>query len=378
VPLPSSALLTNRNGQSSTARCVNVETSLMSKLGADESDSANAANVAAYGEADYIFGLHDEGGQQNMAARRGWLVLTDAVGRDKKNLRSGDYTEFTDAGYGVVARLNHGYRDEGTIPYEADYDAFAICAAYWVEHSPGAHIWIIGNETNSRDEWPKYGAAPENISPALYAQCFTVVRDKIKAVGSSHAVILQGVSPASTSEYPDPFAYYGDVLNLLGPGGVDGIALHTYSSGSDAASIEDMEFRKYQQFLRATPPWARFLPVYISETNQGGWEDRNTGWVAAAYRQIDAWNRIPANQTIRTVALYRWKPPLPGEKDYAISTRTNVIEDFKGAVANDYRWNSINLPHGRFFIQSAFGVKGNFESVVAAGSGGGPGSLLAH
>jgi hypothetical protein len=93
-------------------------------------------------------------------------------------------------------------------------------------------------------------------------------------------------------------------------------------------------FRAYRDYLNAHPAWARSLPVYITETDQvGPWEDANRGWVRAAYREIDEWNRGAGHQKIRSLLLYRFCCD-----QWDITRKGGVIADFRQALDNDYRW----------------------------------------
>src|SRR5262245_60756386 len=116
----------------------------------------------------HIFGLHDPGGEQLFtdAGKHGWVVVTAKVNPPDTN---GDYSALTDAGHGVIVRLNNGYGSEGTIPESSGYDAFAQQCASFVAGSRGAGIWIIGNETNLRVERPGNSDSSEGqlITPAL-------------------------------------------------------------------------------------------------------------------------------------------------------------------------------------------------------------------
>jgi hypothetical protein len=128
---------------------------------------------------------------------------------------------------------------------------------------------------------------------------------------------------------------------------IDGFALHTYGRGSDPASIvaEDRMgapyqayysgFRTYRDWMHAIPEKYRRVPVYITETNQNGpWANANTGWVQAAYAEIDAWNHTPGNQQIRALVLYRW----PKYDQWHIDGKTGVYDDFRAAVEHEYVW----------------------------------------
>ncbi|GAH70199.1 unnamed protein product, partial [marine sediment metagenome] len=148
--------------------------------------------------------------------------------------------------------------------------------------------------------------------------------------------------------------YFVSVLHELNPNTeygmqLDGIALHTYAIGCDPAGVTANSymdpphehwrygFRTYMDFMEVIPHWARHLPVYVTETNQNGpWENRNTGWVQAAYAEIDRWNRVAGVQPIRCLTLYRWE-----EYDrWHIKGKSGVIDDLKLARAQGYQWRT--------------------------------------
>ena len=277
--------------------------------------AAAPAAAQGYGESPYIFGVHDPEGAPHMAdKRKGWILFTEELGRDANNASGRDYRPWADQGFGIIVRLNHGYGPtSGTLPYAKHYAAFAQRASRFVAASPGAHIWIVGNEMNWDQEWPRYEGTTEEITPDRYVQAFRQVRSAIRTL-PGHAG--DQVIPGALGTYGPPTAgglsfvqYHVRVLELLGAGGLDAIAVHTYTHGPDPALVVDeahmgppyeayhYNFRAYRDYLNAHPAWARSLPVYITETDQvGPWEDANRGWVRAAYGEIDEWNRGVGNQ----------------------------------------------------------------------------------
>lgn len=331
-------------------------------------------------DSPYIYGFHDPGGEQLMldggglaeASTPGWVLVTEAIGHDPNDRSGADYRRLSDRDLGVIVRLNNAYNPGGTIPYERDYAAFAQRCANFVAASQGAHLWIIGNETNHPIEWPgaewNWGPgwpAPvspdkrgEEITPARYAACFVACRRAIKAV-PGHAqdqVLVAGPAPwnilltYAANPNGDWVKYFADLLAAIGPGNLDGITLHTYTHGASPSLITSEEklgdprfaqrrfhFRAYQDFMAAIPAAMRSLPVYITETNQGdnAWENANSGWVRAAYGEIDAWNR-EHEQKIRSLLLYRW-PRVQGDR-WGIEGLGGVIEDFRQALGARYRW----------------------------------------
>jgi hypothetical protein len=335
------------------------------------------------------------------APGRGWVLFCEAIGRDPNDRTSLDFTTFSEQGLGVICRLNHGYEPEGTLPHSRYYEQFARRVANFVAGSRGCKIWVIGNEMNYVVERPgiqidwsrhatsrtgppdtadpmrrglavRFNVLPdhsteirttrgaiispgEQITPELYARCYKLCRDAIHRL-PGHAddqVIIGAVAPWNTQTmYADNangdwVQYFRDILELLGPKQCDGFALHAYTHGPDPNLISDearleppfqsyhREFRVYQDFLAAVPTTMRHLAVYLTETDQvTPWLDRNTGWVQRAYGEINSWNQQPGNQQIRALILYRW----PRLDRWLIEGKTGVIEDFRAALRNEYRW----------------------------------------
>ena len=361
-------------------------------------------------DSEFIFGLHDPGGEQNMAdmGRKGWILFTEELGADPNNASGRDYLAWANAGYGVIVRLNHGYGEAGTLPHSSRYSDFARRCANFVRTSRGAKLWVIGNEMNFSREWPlipsagaaasvqptvplrpplgpesdpfghgdpnRFGAirqpaaadagqrirpaaaAPQQmITPDLYVQCYRLVRDAIHAI-TGHAddqVLVGAVAPWNANAvYPgneigDWIRYFQDILQKLGPGGCDGMTVHTYTHGTDPNLVNDAgkmnppfqnrhyHFFAYRDFMNAVPANMRALPLYITETDQDeAWLDQNTGWVKRAYAEINWWNTQGNNQQIRALILYRW----PRFDKWYIEGKQGVITDFRESMQNDYRW----------------------------------------
>ncbi len=193
------------------------------------------------------------------------------------------------------------------------------------------------------------------ILPSDYVRCFKLCRDAIHALPGhgDDLVVVGAVAPWNAElTYPsnptgDWIVYFTDILNGLGPDGLDAIALHTYTHGSDPALITDRStmnppfqnryynFQAYRNFMDAIPASMRTLPVFITETDQDvPWLDANNGWVRAAYSEINRWNQQPGAQQIRSLLLYRWRR----YDQWYIEGKNGVIKDFRMALANDYRW----------------------------------------
>ena len=197
----------------------------------------------------------------------------------------------------------------------------------------------------------------EVITPDLYAKCYRLCRDAIHSVPGHEddQVVIGAVAPwnAQTkyggNQNGDWVQYMTDILTALGPDDCDAISIHTYTHGSDTNLIRskqkmnapfqnrNFQFRAYQDFMKGIPQNMRHLPVYLTETDENDpWVDRNIGWVQQAYGEINAWNRQDGNQQIRSMILYRW----PKIDRWVIEGKQGVIDDFKDALKNDYRWRT--------------------------------------
>ena len=143
------------------------------------------------------------------------------------------------------------------------------------------------------------------------------------------------------------------VYNALGNGGFDALAVHTYTHGANPNLIystakmdppyqnRHYHFRAYRDYMNAVPSWARSLPAYITETDQNDpWADVNSGWVRNAYGDIHWWNQQAGNQKIRALILYRW----PQHDQWYITGKWGVINDWRAAMDNDYRWTDGTSP----------------------------------
>lgn len=309
----------------------------------------------------HIYGMHDRGGEHLMleAGRPGWVLVTEALGADRGDCSGADYSDLAARGLGVIARLNHGYGDAGTLPYSPYYNSFATRCGNFAQASRGCHIWIVGNEPNLAWERPG-GVDGEVIIPLRYAQCYLRCRQEIRSRPGHEGDLVLTAAPAvwntqtryERNKRGDWVQYLADVLHLLGDQ-VDGISLHTYTHGVDPGLVFSnarlnppfsqyhYHFRAYQDFMAAIPPWLRDRPVFITEADQDvAWADVNSGWVQAAYAEIDSWNMEPGNQPIQALILYRWivgDPNSPADLGWAICDKPGVQDDFRAALRAGYR-----------------------------------------
>ncbi len=332
------------------------------------------------GESAWIFGVHAAGATTpaNFKSlfrgkrKTGWVLFTEAVGSDPDHGGGHDYTSWSHDGYGVIVRLNNGYEPAGTLPVRAKYDDFARACARYVQNSRGCHIWVIGNEQNNVREHPGGAEDPvEHITPQRYAEAFNLARRRIKSVQPEAVVVLGAVDPYNTFPWElmdgkryRPLDYFREMLSYISD--LDGIALHTYTHWLDVDLITRKtvftdeflqpgtpkehyyDFQAYRSFVEAIPAKWNDRPVYITESNHwvaldheprtpdeisNGWLDRNAGWVRAAYKEINRWNRMPHAQQIHCLLLYRWT----GDA-WAIKEKKKVQKDFRQTLDNDYRW----------------------------------------
>ncbi len=341
-----------------------------------------------YGENQFIYGLHDPGGEHLLIDRgqaRGWILVTEEIRADPNDQGGkGDfYKRLADRGLGVIVRLNHAYGPEGTIPLQVKYRDFARRAANFVRNSPGAHIWIIGNEMNFEREQPRMPGSnrAEPITPRRYAECYRLCRQAIKNLPGheNDQVVAGAIGPwngqtpyeadsqgaygankisGAPHEYPyfgfygDYIVYMRDILLAIGRENCDSIAIHAYSHGyrPDLVFNEQkmnapfqnyhFHFRTYRDQMNIIPAAFRDLPVYLTEANgdvdPGGvkWPDVNSGWIKNAYKEINDWNQA-GNQQIRCIILYRWSR----DDDWHIDGKSRVQLDLREAITRNYQWD---------------------------------------
>lgn len=290
----------------------------------------------------FIYGMHDRS-PSNILDGKGTTFITEAIGHDPNDHHGGDYSDI--AG-GVMVRLNNGYRPNGTIPRPEHMVDFVARVRNFVAASRGNHDWIIGNEPNHSQERP-HGMT---ITPEYYAQVFTLCWEAIHGLDAhkDDRVITAGIAPWNM-ESGNWLEYLHEMLERIdATGTADGIALHAYTHGANPFFVTSDErrhgwlwhFRTYQDQIKTIPPgYMRHLPLYITEANQGGpWENVNRGWVQAAYKEIDDWNKA-GNQEIRALVLYRW-----AYDQWSIDRKPNVVADLHAAMEHSYTWTQPEPP----------------------------------
>jgi hypothetical protein len=324
--------------------------------------AAAYGQTAPVGESPYIFGLHEPGGETlfEQARATGWIVFTEALGTERP---PNDYSAWAQKGHGVIVRLNYGYPPIGTLPCAASDEAYRAMILNFIGTSKGGHIWIIGNEMNLPEDWSscpvESPVAPEPITVERYASFFSLTRSAIKALpGHEQDQVIPGaVSWAPPGADAANLDYNKRLIAALGAvGGADGIAIHNYTQGNDPSVFscaakglpgkKSGGFQAYRDRINDFPPWAKSLPVYITESRPRPWDNVNSGWVQNAYCEINEWNKTAGNPKIKALVLFRWNPRQQND----ISKMPNVQEDLRQALdnanmdnaknpsANAYRW----------------------------------------
>ena len=329
-----------------------------------------AMATTAVADPSYIYGLHDQGGEGYMGSNKGWILWTEEIGHDPGNYAGNNYSAWSNAGYGVIVRINNGYGSNGTIPYESQYDNFAQRCANFVNASSGVDYYIIGNETNLPREWPGNNGGDPNtgqpITVARYVSCYNKCYTAIKNVKPAAKLI-----PVPSGTWAPPYPgqgiegfldYWVNILNSIGASKIDGLAIHVYTHGCDPTLITDQakmgppyqdiyyNFQVYRNYMAAIPSTMTTKPVLITECDQNiecadyatprhTWYNVNNGWVRAAYAEINSWNQANS-QKIRSLVLFRWIMAWEDGWTFGLQDRDQVLADFQQAVAYGYMWDT--------------------------------------
>ncbi len=361
-------------------------------------------------DSEYIHGLHDPGGEGNMTdlGKPGWVLFTMELGADPNDHGGFDFRPWSDRGFGIIARLNHGYYPNGTIPVSNRYQDFARRVASFVAASQGCKIWIIGNEMNYAMERPRIQGPPgfglperslapepipappppdqsdpthhgdprrfnalrpevpayppraaaeatdqfEVITPERYVRCYRLCRQAIQALaGHTDDQVLTGaVAPWNNqTSYPanpngDWVKYFQDILAALGPNGCDGFSLHTYTHGTQPDLIDSNQ--------TMNPPF------------------QNRHYQFKAYQDFLA--AVPA--TMRRLPAYITETdeddPWADVNSGWVLRAYERINDWNQGAGNQqlralilYRWPR----HDRWYIDGKSGVIQDFRAAVARG-----------
>jgi len=302
---------------------------------------------AIHGENDLDYSMRDEHG----IVLPGWEIRTEELGHDPNHAHGTDYRG---ARHAVIARLNNGYKPNGTIPEPQHYEAFAQRVANFVAGSQGCTRWIIGNEMNHADERPK----GVTIWPWDYAECYELCRNAIHALAGHERdeVLVGAVAPWNpqtsyrNNEHGDWIQYFQDVQKALTS--CDGFAIHAYARAQEPGAIRSMDkmsgafsdrfwgFQVYTEWMDAIEARFAGLPVYLTEFDMvEPWQNRNSGVVRQAYQEIDTWNHLHPDRLISCLAVYRWQ-----HDRWTFRDKPEVIRDFMEAVGCGYTVPPLSVP----------------------------------
>ncbi|GMU21925.1 MAG: hypothetical protein AMXMBFR13_20130 [Phycisphaerae bacterium] len=163
-------------------------------------------------ESKHVFGIHffDWGSNVDvMSHRTGWCVEANATHDGGPNV-GGRQRPATAQGYTLIQRLD--WKWEQTIPLgEADQNTFAGQCRDWARQiKKYCRHYSIGNEVEF------FG-----VTPAIYASCFTKVRNAILAEQPEARVIIGHMNNSANQR---------SVIQIVGRDGYDGLTAHTASS----------------------------------------------------------------------------------------------------------------------------------------------------
>lgn len=340
-----------QHGQSIKEKAVNLQVGCFFFLSSNFPFSISKILSTLFCMNRNIFSIHDYSPTwANLilsANRTGWAVTTHALGCDP-NDKTGEVFNTHDGKIGIIARLNNGYGTAGTIPLPINYRNFAKRCANFVSASKGIEFVIIGNEIQMAWDFPEN----QPISLQNYMECYLLCYDAIKLVAPQ---IKVGPAPVATwspnLKYPgnergDWVQLQADIWKQSG-NKIDALYIHAYSHGYDPALITDKKvmdapfgdrfynFQVYKQFMSAVPNHLKHLPVFITEMNGDGlWTDHNSGWIQAAYAEVNRHNREPGSQQIWGAACFRWAEH---DREWDMSKKTGTIQDFQQSLLFDYK-----------------------------------------
>lgn len=239
-----------------------------------------------------------------------------------------------------LVRANWGYGSTGTIPLQNATSQYISALGSFAAGSKNVHGYLIGNEPNHEQERPD----GVYITPEHYADTFVRSYHLLKTISSQNRVIVAAMAPYHAQGRPWTQYMRETLQHIASQVTPDGIAIHAYARSMEPGSIisNDMmgaplagtynSFRTYRDALDCIPLDLRFLPVYLTEFNViPQWEDRNTGIIQAAYREIREWNGKKGNQQIECLLPYRW----PKYDRWSISDKPNLIQDLLAAYGED-------------------------------------------
>jgi len=220
----------------------------------------------------------------------------------------------------IITRIDYNWGQ--TVPAPSSSSAAAWAAKIINDVigplGPYAKRWILGNEPNILGEgngWPA-----NQITPSSYAQIYHTVRQAIRAVRPQDEVLFAPVSPGGVIagvRWMDGNQWLAEAIDatLALPGaGIDGFAIHAYGNPFVGAAQAVAEFRNtyVSQLAVIDSRNLRDATIYLTEWNRA---TSTTGDLAAneqvsadflrqSVLDVDAWNRIPGNHNIRSMAWF--------------------------------------------------------------------------
>lgn len=283
----------------------------------------------------YLHGIHDPGGERLMDDKPGWIIHTVAL----SEISSFDYSSWANRGFTNIVRLNWAYHPNGTIPPDTigNMVDFANRCANFIAISPGANIYIIGNEPNHQIEWPNDDKITAERYAAQFNQCWLAMK-KVRP----NVQILTAAVALWNPHSGDWLDYFRRMLGNIAD--CDGIALHGYTHGTDPSLIYNQEKRNgwywhfpivYQQ-IENIPLKFKLKPIHVTETDQGddAWADNNSGWVKNAFASVHHHNQTPGTQKIMSLSLYRWQTH--DNDKWHFEDKRGVQNDFRDVVNIGY------------------------------------------
>ena len=267
----------------------------------------------------------------------GWIVYVEELGSGSAPHPG---LALTDRVRKPIIRGQYLFGNPGQcLPQPDELEGFVGRFISMVANTPACHHWLPGNEPNV--------AIEGHLSPEYVAKVYDKLRLLVHGLPGHEKdeVLLPAVGPWNATLGYGWIEYFERMIAACDD--IDAFALHTYARSASPDEITSdarmgdpyqqyhSSFRTYWDWMEAIPLKYRNRSVYITEFDENdAWANRNTRIIQAAYEEIDHWNRVPGNQQIKCLALYRW----PKRDKYFIEGLDNVIIDFLFAQEHDYRW----------------------------------------
>jgi hypothetical protein len=220
----------------------------------------------------------------------------------------------------IITRVDYNWGQTVPAPSTSSASAWATKIINEVigPLGPYAKRWIIGNEPNIVGEgngWPA-----NQITPSGYAQIYHTVRQAIRAVRPQDEVLFAPVSPGGVIagvRWKDGNEWLAEAIDAtlaLPDAGIDGFAIHAYGNPFVGAAQAVSEFHNtyVSQLAVIDSRNLRNAPVYLTEWNRAtsttgnlsANEQVTADFLRQAIQDVDAWNRIPGNHNIRSMAWF--------------------------------------------------------------------------